>query len=116
MKDLKRRSAVNINNISSDSDDELVTTLVRRKRSAKDAKLAVISNNVKQVIPRYLNSPQTWPFRWVCDSSSTIPSSAAYQSTPMVPRGVARILDKGVLDYAREACAQNFKPLPLKNR
>ena len=31
-------------------------------------------------------------------------------------RGVARILDKGVLEYAREARAQNFKPRPLINR
>ena len=31
-------------------------------------------------------------------------------------RGVARILGKGVLDYAREARAQNFKPRTLINR
>ena len=49
MKDSKRRSVANIINISSDSDDELVTPLVRRKRSAEAAKLAVISNDVKQV-------------------------------------------------------------------
>ena len=28
-------------------------------------------------------------------------------------RGVARILGKGVLEYARKARAQNFKPRPL---
>ena len=31
-------------------------------------------------------------------------------------RGVARILGKGVLEYARKARAQNFKPRPLINR
>ena len=31
-------------------------------------------------------------------------------------RRVARILGKGVLEYAREARAQNFKPRPLINR
>ena len=49
MKDSKRRLAANIIIISSDCDDELVTPLVRRKRSAEAAKLAVISNDVKQV-------------------------------------------------------------------
>ena len=49
-KDSKRHSAANIINISSsDSDDELVTPLIRRKCSAEAAKLAVISNDVKQV-------------------------------------------------------------------
>ena len=28
-------------------------------------------------------------------------------------RGVAMILDKGMLDYTRKVCAQNFKPRPL---
>ena len=46
MKDSKRRSVANIINISSDSDDELVTSL-RCNRSAEAAKLAVISNDVK---------------------------------------------------------------------
>ena len=49
MRHSKRCSATNIINISSDSDDELVTPLDRRKRSAKVAKLAVISNDVKQM-------------------------------------------------------------------
>ena len=31
-------------------------------------------------------------------------------------RDVARILGKGVLDYAHEARVQNFKPRPLINR
>ena len=30
-------------------------------------------------------------------------------------RGVARILGKGVLEYARKARTQNFKPRPLIN-
>ena len=30
-----------------------------------------------------------------------------------VIRGIARILDKGVLDYVRKARAQKFKPRPL---
>ena len=35
-------------------------------------------------------------------------------SHPMI-RGIARILGKGVLDYAREAHEQKFKPCPLIN-
>ena len=31
-------------------------------------------------------------------------------------RGIARILGKGVLEYARKARVQNFKPCPLINR
>ena len=31
-------------------------------------------------------------------------------------RGVARIIGKGVLDYAREVGVQNLKPHPLINR
>ena len=35
---------------------------------------------------------------------------------PNYSRGVARILGKGVLDYARKARMQNFNPRPLINR
>ena len=47
--------------------------------------------------------------RWCLERQPNPPLTA-------LSRGVARILGKGVLEYAREARAQKFKPRPLINR
>ena len=48
MKDSKRRStAKDVIHVSSDSDDDLVKPLIRRKHTAEAAKLAVMLNDIK---------------------------------------------------------------------
>ena len=58
MKDSKRRSTAQdvIHVSSSDSDDELVKPLIRCKHTAEAAKLAVMSNNIKQMKESVSNS------------------------------------------------------------
>ena len=81
MKDSKKRSTANVINISlSDSEDDLLTPLIRRKHTAEAAKLTIMSNDIKQVKESVskifkLTNNMTIPLG-VCKGSSMILSSA----------------------------------------
>ena len=119
MKYSKRRSAANIINISSsDSDDELVIPLVRHQRSAEAAKLAVISNDVKQMKESVSNifkltTNMAIPLGLRQLLHDTFKCSIC-QSTPMVPPGIFAKCCRSVLGC--HECVDTWRTRPNEDR